>query len=64
VRLWESYRGSSLIRKTPSWDPAVGPNLGSYGGPRWGGLFLMSEVPLQVCRGNLVCPRLRPRLGW
>jgi len=31
---------------TPSLDPAVGLCLGSYGGPREGGLFLMREVPL------------------
>ena len=28
-------------------DPTVGLHLGSYGGPRGGGLFPMSEVPLQ-----------------
>ena len=37
------------VRKNPppSQDPTVGLNLGSYGGPKGGGLFLMSEVPLQ-----------------
>ena len=30
----------------PSQDPTVGLYLGSYVGPRWGGAFLMSEVPL------------------
>ena len=28
----------------PSSDPTVGLYLGSYGGPKGGGLFLMSEV--------------------
>ena len=29
-----------------SYNPTAGPCLGSYGGLRGGGLFLMSEVPL------------------
>ena len=33
-------------RKKSSWDPTVGLYLGSSGGPKEGGLFLMSEVPL------------------
>jgi len=37
------YRGTSLIRNPP---PVVALGLGPYGGPRGGGLFLMSEVPL------------------
>ena len=30
----------------PSWDPTVGLYLGSYGGPRGRGMFLMSKVLL------------------
>ena len=43
---WVWYRGTSLIRNTPLLGPTVGLYLGSYGGPRGGGLFHMSEVPL------------------
>ena len=32
-------------------DPVVGLYLGSYGGPRGGGVFFMSEVPLQAATG-------------
>ena len=44
--LREGYRGTLLMRNRPPWDPTVGLYLGSYGGLRGGGLFLMSEVPL------------------
>ena len=40
------YRGTSLIRNRAPLDPTVGLCLGLYVGPRGGGLFLMSEVPL------------------
>ena len=41
------YRGTSLIKHPPLLRP-YGRTiyLGSFGGPRGGGLFLMSEVPL------------------
>ena len=36
-RLLELYMGTSLIKKSAPWDPAVAPYLGSYGGHRgWG----------------------------
>ena len=40
------YRGTSLIRNSPLLGPYRRICLGSYGDPRRGGLFLMSEVPL------------------
>ena len=40
------YRGTSLIRKRLLLGPAAGLCLRHYGGPRGGGLFHMSEVPL------------------
>ena len=38
--------------------PTVGLCLGPYGGPREGGLFLMSEVPLYRpdCAVSCLCP--------
>ena len=54
------YRGTSLIRTTPSQDSTVGLYLGSFGGPRGGGLFLMSEVPLYTHENDLlVCYHYR-----
>ena len=42
----------------PSQDPTVGLYLGSYGGLRGGGLFLMSQVPLYMdIGGGLPAPR-------
>ena len=32
--LRSSYRGTSLIRNTPTWDPTVALCLGTYGDPR------------------------------
>ena len=44
-----AYRGTSLrITPPPPWDPTVGLFLGSFGSSRGGGLFLVSEVPLQM----------------
>ena len=44
------YRGTSLIRNSPPpQDPTVGIRLWLYGGPGEGGLFLMSEVPHELC---------------
>ena len=41
-----NYRGTSLIRNAPLLGPYSRLYLGSYGGPRGEGLFLMSEVSL------------------
>jgi hypothetical protein len=38
--------GTSLIKTPPFQDPTEGLYLEPYGGPRGGGLFLMSEVIL------------------
>ena len=46
----ELHRSTSLMRNHPPWDPTVGLCLGSYGDPRRGTLFLMSEVPLSPYR--------------
>ena len=44
----EPYRDTSFIRNTPPPPRTLlGLYLGSYGGPRGGGLFHMSEVTLQ-----------------
>jgi len=40
------YKGASLIRNDLPLGPYSRPMSGPYGGPRGGGLFLMSEVPL------------------
>jgi len=42
------YRGTSLIRNRPRLGPynTCSICIGPYGGPRGGGRFLMSEVPL------------------
>ena len=54
-----AYRGTSLIRNTPL---LVGLYLGSYGGPWGGGLFLMSEVHLYMCRARAPVPFLVGRM--
>ena len=41
-----TYRGTSFIRNTHLLVPYSSICLGPYGGPRGGGLFLISEVPL------------------
>ena len=46
------YRGVSLIRNRPPLGPYSSIRLGPCGGPRGGGLFLMSEVPLYPGRGR------------
>jgi hypothetical protein len=38
-----AYRGISLLRNNPPYDRTVGLHLGSYGGPRVGGLFLEAQ---------------------
>jgi len=50
---WPTTRPTGVprsLKQQPSQDPTVGLSLGSYGGPRGGGAFLMSEVPLQALR--------------
>ena len=41
------YRGTSLIRHRPPYEPAVGLCLGPYGGPGEEAV-LMSKVPLYM----------------
>jgi len=50
----EGYRGTSFIRNCPPLGPYL--YIGPYDGPRGGGQFLMSEVPLylNLFRGGLV----------
>ena len=38
---------------SPPKNPTIGLYLGSYGGPRGGGLFLMGEVPLYLFASSL-----------
>jgi len=43
------YRGTSLIRTPPSYDPKVGLYLGPYGGPKGGGCFVILSVVNPLC---------------
>ena len=47
-----AYRVPHSYETPPSYDPTVGLYLGSYGCPRGGGQFLVSEIPLyhRQCR--------------
>jgi len=40
-----SYRGTSLTRPPPPWEPTVALCLGTYGDPRGGGCFLLARYP-------------------
>jgi hypothetical protein len=46
VPLYQDYRDASLIRRRLPLGPATGICLEPCGGPRGGGVFFMSEVPL------------------
>jgi len=48
-----TLQGYLAHKKHPPQDPTVGLCLGPHGGPRWGGRFLMSEVPLYAHHGAL-----------
>ena len=40
------YRGTSLIRNTPPWDPTEALCLGTYGDPGW--MWRASATPAQI----------------
>ena len=54
------YRGTSLIRETPPWDPTVALCLGTSGDPRVMGVSYERGTP--VCTHPEARMRERPRL--